>query len=119
MNDSNVINKLDNLKKIRESKNITQIKLSVDLGVSQELISRYEVGSSFPQPNMLIKLANYFNCSVDYLLGITDISTPISVLTTNSNNLESAELYNKYKSLSDDNKKCFHRFLDFLCQKDE
>ena len=47
MKDTNIINRLDNLKKIRESKNITQIKLSTDLGVSQELISRYELGSAF------------------------------------------------------------------------
>ena len=65
MNDKKIINSLDNLKKIRETKNITQVKLSTDLGVSQELISRYEWGSSFPQPNMLIKLSEYFNCSVD------------------------------------------------------
>ena len=77
MNDSKIIDKLENLRKLRESRNITQIKLSTDLEVSQELISRYEVGTSFPQPNMLIKIANYFNCSVDYLLGITDVPTPI------------------------------------------
>ena len=73
MNDSKVINKLENLKKLREIKHITQVKLATDLGISQELISRYEVGSSFPQPNMLIKLADYFNCSVDYALGFTNI----------------------------------------------
>ena len=57
MNDNKIIDKLENLKKLRESKNITQRKLSMDLDVSQELISRYEVGSSFPQPNMIIKIA--------------------------------------------------------------
>ena len=87
MNDKKVINSLDNLKKLRESKNITQVKLSTDLGVSQELISRYELGSSFPQPNMLIKLSEYFNCSVDYLLGITDTTTPVKYLTSNSQNV--------------------------------
>ena len=114
MNDKKVINSLDNLKKLRETKNITQVKLSTDLGVSQELISRYELGSSFPQPNMLIKLSKYFNCSVDYLLGITDVPTPVKYLTSNSQNIESGELYNKYNSLSDEDKKYFNRFLDFL-----
>ena len=114
MNDKKVINSLDNLKKLRESKNITQVKLSTDLCVSQELISRYELGSSFPQPNMLIKLSEYFNCSVDYLLGITDTTTPVKYLTSNSQNVEAAELYNKYKSLSNEDKKYFNRFLDFL-----
>ena len=53
MNDTTIINKLENLKKLREERKITQVKLATDLEVSQELISRYEVGSSFPQPNMI------------------------------------------------------------------
>ena len=114
MKDSKVIDKLDNLKKLREARNITQIKLSIDLGVSQELISRYELGTSFPQPNMLIKLAQYFNCSVDYLLGITDISIPVKYLTFNYDNLKNADIINKYNSLSDEDKKYFNRFLSFL-----
>lgn len=114
MNDKKIINSLDNLKKIRETKNITQVKLSTDLGVSQELISRYELGSSFPQPNMLIKLSEYFNCSVDYLLGITDITTPVKYLTSNLQNIELAELCNKYNSLSNEDKEHLNCFLDFL-----
>ena len=114
MNDNCIIKKLDNLKILRENKNITQLKLSVDLGVSQELISRYELGSSFSQPQMLIKLANYFNCSVDYLLGLTTITTPVDDLAVNFENAKFAKLYNKYKSLSDNDKKYFDRFLEFL-----
>lgn len=115
MNDSKIINKLDNLKKLRKDKQITQLKLSIDLGISQELISRYELGTSFPQPNMLIKIADYFNCSVDYLLNRTDVKTPIKYLN-NSQNIQSAELYSKYDSLSTTNKQCFDKFLNFLLQ---
>lgn len=113
-NKNRIINELSNLKKIRESKNITQTKLSTDLGVSQELISRYEIGSSFPQTQMLIQLANYFNCSTDYLLGQTDISTPIKYFSNDSDNLKATELYNKYNSLSPEDKIYFDRFLSFL-----
>lgn len=118
MNDNKIINRLDNLKKMREQKGITQIKLAIDLKVSQELISRYEVGSSFHQPNMLIKLANYFNCSTDYLLGLTDIPTPVKYLI-NSNNIENAEILNKYNSLSNDDKKHFCSYLEHLCNKNQ
>lgn len=118
MKDTNIINRLDNLKKIRESKNITQIKLSTDLGVSQELISRYELGSAFPQPNMLIKLSNYFNCSVDYLLGITEIQTPVKFLASSSN-IKDADILNKYNSLSLEDRKCLERFLTFLVDSTE
>lgn len=113
MNDNKIINKLENLKKLRESKNITQRKLSMDLDVSQELISRYEVGSSFPQPNMIIKIAQYFNCSTDYLLGLTDITTPVKYLSQNID-VKNADILNKYNSLSDEDKKYFDLFLTFL-----
>ena len=116
MKDKDIINNLENLKKIREAKKITQTKLSIDLDVSQELISRYEVGSSFPQPNMLIKLANYFNCSVDYLLGLTDVTTSIKTLI-NSNNNENTELINKYNTLSNEGKKNLLSYLNYLVDK--
>ena len=104
------ITKLDNLKKIREKKNYTQLKVATDLGVTQELISRYELGYSFPQANMLIALSKYFNCSVDYLLGLTDIETPLRYLTSNYN----ADLVAKYDTLSKNNKVIFDKFLNYL-----
>ena len=61
-----------NLKKIREKRNITQIKLSTEVEVSQEAISAYESGRALPSVDTLIKLANYLNTSTDYLLGLTD-----------------------------------------------
>lgn len=114
MNDNKIINGLQNLKKLREQKGITQVKLATDLEVSQELISRYELGSSFPQPQMLIKLSKYFNCSVDYLLGLTNTTTPINYLTNNSSIVKNAEIINKYNSLSNEYKKCFDKFISFL-----
>ena len=36
--------KMENLKKLREQKNITQTKVSVDIEISQELVSQYELG---------------------------------------------------------------------------
>ena len=110
MEENNPIDKLENLRKIREKRNITQVKLATELGVSQELISRYELGSSFPTPNMLIKLSQFFNCSVDYLLGLTKIETPIKYLTSNYN----ADLSAKYDILSKNNKVILDKFLDFL-----
>lgn len=114
MNDERVIKQLTNLKTLRKSKKITQLKLSMDLGVSQELISRYEKGSSFPQPQMLITLANYFNCSVDYLLGLTDVTTPTKYLVAKNISVDEAEILNKYNLLSSEDKKCFEKFLTFL-----
>lgn len=114
MKDNDIINNLNNLKKIREERRITQVKLSTDLGVSQELISRYEVGSSFPQPSMLIKLSQYFNCSVDYLLGLTDVPTPIKYLSSDGISTQNYELITKYNLLSNENKSHLDNYLSFL-----
>lgn len=60
------------LKELRKSKGISQLKLAMDINTSQNTISRYENGEREPGINELIKLADYFNVSVDYLLERTD-----------------------------------------------
>lgn len=60
------------LREIRKAKGISQLKLAMDLNTSQNTISRYETGEREPGIKELIRLANYFNVSVDYLIGRTD-----------------------------------------------
>jgi transcriptional regulator with XRE-family HTH domain len=60
------------LKEIRKSKGLSQIKLAMELNTSQNTISRYENGEREPGIGELIKIADYFNISVDYLLERTD-----------------------------------------------
>lgn len=60
------------LKEIRKTRGISQLKLAMDLNTSQNTISRYETGEREPGINELIKIANYFNISVDYLLERTN-----------------------------------------------
>ena len=61
-----------NLKKIRKEKGISQLKLALDLNTSQNTISRYETGEREPGINELIKIADYFDVSIDYLVGRTE-----------------------------------------------
>ena len=58
---------------MRKEKGISQVKLAMDLCVNQNTISRYENGEREAGYDMLIKIADYFNVSVDYLLERTDI----------------------------------------------
>lgn len=57
---------------LREKKKISQQKLAMDLNVNQNTVSRYENGSRQADYEMLIKIADYFNVSIDYLLERTD-----------------------------------------------
>ncbi len=60
------------LKELRKSRNISQLKLAMDLNMNQNTISRYETGEREAGYAELIALADYFNVSVDYLLERTD-----------------------------------------------
>lgn len=60
------------LKKLRKEKNISQLKLALDLNMNQNAISRYENMEREADYETLIKFADYFEVSLDYLLGRTD-----------------------------------------------
>ena len=61
------------LKQLREKNGISQLKLAMDLNMNQSSISRYENGVREADYATLIKFADYFNVSIDYLLERTDI----------------------------------------------
>lgn len=60
------------LKQLRKQKNISQLKLALDLNMSQNTISRYETGDREADYRALILIADYFDVSIDYLLERTD-----------------------------------------------
>ena len=60
------------LKQLRKSKGISQLKLAMDLNMNQNSISRYENGIREADYATLIKFADYFKVSIDYLLERTD-----------------------------------------------
>ena len=60
---------MENLKLLREERGVTQREFSQKLGISKTTLCYYEQGKVSPSIEMLIKLANYFNCSIDYLVG--------------------------------------------------
>ena len=59
------------LKKLRKERNISQLRLAVDLNMNQNTISRYENLEREADYKTLIKFADYFGVSIDYLLGRT------------------------------------------------
>ena len=61
------------LKILRKKRHISQLKLAMDLNMNQNSISRYETGEREADYTTLIRFADYFNVSIDYLLERTDI----------------------------------------------
>ena len=62
---------VERLSALLEEKNITQLQFSKEIGVSNVTISRYLTGERRPQIDVAIKMANFFNVSLDYLMGIS------------------------------------------------
>ena len=56
------------LRKIRIKKGYTQLKVAMDLNISREALSHYENGKREPSIDMLNKLSDYFNVSIDFLI---------------------------------------------------
>ena len=80
----------DTLRFLRNSKNITQKELAEQLSVDKRQISKLETQYNEPNIDMLIKLADYFGCSVDYLLG-REREDGLIVIDNSSNALSDVE----------------------------
>ena len=62
------------LRQLRQSKDLTLKKVADDIGISENLIGKYEREEREPKLKTWIKLADYFNVSVSYLQGLTGFS---------------------------------------------
>jgi len=60
------------LRELRKQRGISQMKLAMELNMSQNTISRYETGEREAGYEELLAIADYFDVSIDYLLGRTD-----------------------------------------------
>ena len=56
------------LKNARKARNLYQQKVALDLNITREALSHYENGRREPTLEMLIKMSEYFNVSIDYLI---------------------------------------------------
>lgn len=62
----------NNLRKLRKERGLTQIALQMKTGIDQALISKFENGERTPPTDVLLILADFYDVSIDYILGRTD-----------------------------------------------
>ena len=93
-----------NLRKLRLEKGISQMQLANAVWVTQQSINKYENHNIEPDIDTLIKLADYFETSVDFLIGHTDIDHVIEPVTEFELNQDEAELLENYRRLSKNQK---------------
>lgn len=99
------------LKELREERRLNQEGLALKLNVSQSTISAYEIGERTPDLETLIAIANFFNVSLDYLAGLSDLKQQIRQSDLLPNELEHLRTF---RQLNDTDKEKVKAYIDGL-----
>ena len=108
---------LINLKALRKEADISQQRLGEAVNISQQSINQYENQDVEPDIANLTKLADYFNTSIDYLVGRTDIRRKIEKTEAFDLNDREAEVIERYRTLSEKEKVCIDLMIQTLSEK--
>lgn len=103
------------LKELREEKGLNQNDLAKIFNISPSSIGMYETDKREPDDDLKIKFAEYFNVSIDYLMGTTDIRE--KYIENKDDDIDIA-FYEGYKDLEDEDKEILRATLkNFLNKK--
>ena len=108
---------LPNLKILRQRRGISQQKLADALGVSQQSINHYENHKIEPDIATLIQIADYFDTSIDYVVGHTEITRRIEPTSAFHLNADEGDIINKYRALTPKERACVAQVIDALLEK--
>lgn len=108
---------LPNLKKLRQEYGISQQGLANAIGVSQPSINKYENHNIEPDIEVLIRIADFFNTSVDYVVGHTEIRRKIEHMEVFYLNDAETEAVIRYRSLTPDQQACVNQVIRTLLDK--
>ncbi len=75
---------MNRIAELRKEKNMSQISLGMKLNVSQKMISAYENGKNEPSIDLLMRMADIFRASIDYIVGYSENRYPEYQLPVNS-----------------------------------
>lgn len=93
------------LKNLRLQSGLTQKQLAERMGVTTSVISYYELDERCPSPEVLIRLANIFHVSTDYLLGIDNMKV-LNISELNEEEVKSIQYmidtFKKSRKIKDD-----------------
>lgn len=100
---------MERLRELRKEKRLTQTQVGNYLGITVSAYGNYELGQREPSIDMLLKLADYFGVTVDYLLGrdanaVTSVE-PFKTKKIPTLSEEDEDMLNTYLELSDDSKR--------------
>lgn len=110
---------MNRLRELRKIKGLTQKEVAKEIGVSPQSYGYYENWINKPDPDMLGILADFFGCSIDYLLGREDDFGNVVIPGQTSDRLTEKEerLLNAFSKLSDNEKNKIIYDAEFFAEK--
>lgn len=109
------------IRELRDESNLTQAELARNLGITQDSISLWEKGKRIPDTVYIVKLAQFFDVSTDYLLGVEeDFGATIKPRANSSATLplDETELLEDYRALSYTGKARVVAYADLLREQE-
>ena len=102
------------LKELREQRRLNQEGLAMRLSVSQSTISAYEVGDRTPDLETLIAIANFFDVSIDYLVGLSETRKHV---VHGDLSLDELDCLSRYRKATSVDKEKIRAYMDGLLSK--
>lgn len=104
------------LRKLRDEAGISQKSLAEAIGVSQQSVNKYENHNIEPDIGTLIRIADFFNISVDYLIGHSSVSGKIEGAQLSELTEQERELIQQYRKLTLKQKTCVNGIIESYCE---
>ena len=100
------------LKELRESKGLSQQAFAEFFHITQQSVYKYEHGLAFPDIEIISQMADFFDTSIDYLVGTTPV--PVRYELIQNSNLTASELrvLEYYRKLSPDMQELIQRIIE-------
>ncbi|MDY3280382.1 MAG: helix-turn-helix transcriptional regulator [Eubacteriales bacterium] len=108
---------LPNLKRLRKEYGVSQQLLADVLGVSQQSVNQYENHSTEPDLATLAQMADYFNTSIDFLVGRTQERKPGDAAVPFQLSTEEAKMLGQYRRLQAKEQLCIRSLLQILNER--
>lgn len=108
---------LPNLKLLRQEYGISQQRLAEAIGISQPSINKYENHNIEPEIEILKRMADYFNTSIDFIVGHTDIRRKIEHTDVFHLNQFETEVITRFRSLDEEEKQCIDMTIKTFLRK--
>ena len=102
---------LPNLKTLRQELGISQQRLADAIGVSQPSINKYENHNIEPEIEILKRMADYFDTSIDYIVGRTQERHKIEPMRADMLSLTEEEMLLHFRALTDEEKNCIENTI--------